>query len=33
MTFGSGRGTAGKLDIACRDMLGEISGASQSDVF
>lgn len=33
MAFGSGKSTAGKLDVACRDMLGEISGASQSKVF
>lgn len=24
MAFGSGKGTAGKLGVACRDMLGEI---------
>lgn len=33
MAFGSGRSTAGKLGVACRDMLGKVSGASQSDVF
>uniref|UniRef100_A0A8C3RET6 Histone-lysine N-methyltransferase, H3 lysine-36 specific n=1 Tax=Cyanoderma ruficeps TaxID=181631 RepID=A0A8C3RET6_9PASS len=33
MAFGSGRSTAGKLGVACRNMLGEISGAYQSDVF